>query len=70
MEEAARRFYHETAARLTASQAALLAAVLPDPVHWHVDRPSRFVAWKQQWILVQMRHLGGAAYLRQVRQGQ
>lgn len=70
VEAAARRFYHEPAARLTASQAALLAAVLPDPVHWHVDRPSRFVAWKQQWILVQMRHLGGAAYLRQVRQGE
>jgi len=70
VEAAARRFYHEPAARLSASQAALLAAVLPDPVHWRVDRPSRFVAWKQQWILVQMRHLGGAAYLREVRQSQ
>jgi monofunctional biosynthetic peptidoglycan transglycosylase len=69
VEAAARRFYHEPAARLTASQAALLAAVLPDPVHWHVERPSRFVAWKQQWILTQMRNLGGTAYLREVRQG-
>jgi len=70
VEAAARRFYHEPAARLTASQAALLAAVLPNPLHWHVDRPSRFVAWKQQWILTQMRNLGGAAYLREVRQSQ
>ena len=70
VEAAARRFYHEPAARLSASQAALLAAVLPDPVHWHVDRPSRFVTWKQQWILAQMRNLGGAAYLREVRQNQ
>jgi monofunctional biosynthetic peptidoglycan transglycosylase len=70
VEAAARRFYHEPAARLTASQAALLAAVLPNPVHWHVERPSRFVAWKQQWILGQMRNLGGAAYLREVRQNQ
>ncbi|HVC31395.1 MAG TPA: monofunctional biosynthetic peptidoglycan transglycosylase [Steroidobacteraceae bacterium] len=69
VEAAARRFYHEPAARLTASQAALLAAVLPDPVHWRVDRPSRFVAWKRQWILGQMRNLGGAAYLREVKQG-
>lgn len=68
VEAAARRFYHEPAARLTAGQAALLAAVLPNPVHWHIERPSRFVAWKQQWILVQMRNLGGAAYLRDVRQ--
>ncbi|MFZ0498778.1 MAG: hypothetical protein WAM52_06565, partial [Steroidobacteraceae bacterium] len=57
---------HEPAARLTASQAALLAAVLPNPVHWQVARPSPFVAWKQQWILAQMRNLGGAAYLRAV----
>jgi len=68
VEAAARRFYHEPAARLDAGQAALLAAVLPDPVHWHVERPSRFVAWKQQWIVGQMRNLGGAAYLRAVRQ--
>ncbi len=70
VEAAARRFYHEPAARLTAGQAALLAAVLPNPVHWHVERPSRFVAWKQQWILAQMRNLGGAAYLQEVRQRQ
>jgi len=68
VEAAARHFYHEPASRLTASQSALLAAVLPNPVHWHVERPSRFVAWKQQWILAQMRNLGGAAYLRDVRQ--
>src|SRR5690348_3097227 len=68
VEAAAHRFYHEPAARLTATQAALLAAVLPNPVHWHVTRPSRFVLWKQQWILTQMRNLGGAAYLRDVRQ--
>ena len=69
VEAAARRFYHEPAARLTPGQAALLAAVLPDPVHWHIGRPSRFVAWKQQWILTQMRNLGGTSYLREVKQG-
>jgi monofunctional biosynthetic peptidoglycan transglycosylase len=70
VEAAARRFYHEPAAHLSAGQAALLAAVLPNPAHWHVERPSRFVAWKQQWILSQMRNLGGAAYLREVRESQ
>jgi monofunctional biosynthetic peptidoglycan transglycosylase len=67
VEAAARRFYHEPAARLTSSQAALLAAVLPNPLHWHVSRPSRFMLWKQQWILVQIRNLGGAAYLEVAR---
>lgn len=68
VEAAAGRFYHEPAARLTAEQAALLAAVLPNPVHWHVERPSRFVRWKERWILGQMRNLGGAAYLQEVKQ--
>jgi monofunctional biosynthetic peptidoglycan transglycosylase len=68
VEAAAGRFYHEPATRLTADQAALLAAVLPNPVHWHVERPSRFVRWKQRWILGQMRNLGGPAYLREVKQ--
>ena len=68
VEAAARRFYHEPAALLTSSHAAQLAAELPNPVHRHVTRPSRFVLWKQQWILAQMRNLGGAAYLQEARQ--
>ena len=67
VEAAARRFYHEPATRLTAAQAALLTAVLPNPVHWHVVRPSAFVLWKQRWILGQMRNLGGASYLQEVK---
>jgi monofunctional biosynthetic peptidoglycan transglycosylase len=67
VEAAARRFYHEPAARLSSPQAARLAAVLPDPVHWHVERPSRFVLWREQWILGQMRNLGGPAYLKAAR---
>ncbi len=64
VQAASERFFHEPASRLTADQAALLAAVLPDPVHWHVERPSRFVLWRQQWLLHQMADLGGPAYLR------
>ncbi len=64
VQAAAERFFHEPAARLTAAQAALLAAVLPDPVHWHVDDPSPFVRWRQRWLLHQMRDLGGPAYLQ------
>ena len=64
VQAASERFFHEPAARLSAPQAALLAAVLPDPVHWHIGRPSRFVLWRQQWLLHQMADLGGPAYLR------
>ena len=63
VEAASERFFHEPAAHLTREQAALLAAVLPDPVHWHVADPSPFVRWRAQWLLHQMSALGGPAYL-------
>ena len=63
-EAAARRFFHEPASRLTPAQAALLAAVLPDPDHDHVDAPSPYLARRRAWILEQMRNLGGPRFLR------
>ncbi len=63
VQAAAERFFHEPASRLTRTQAALLAAVLPDPVHWHVLQPSPFVRWREHWLLEQMANLGGPAYL-------
>jgi monofunctional glycosyltransferase len=66
VEAAARKFFHEPAARLSPEQAALLAAVLPNPHLMHVDRPSRYVLERRDWVLDQMRRLGGSAYLRAV----
>ena len=66
MEAAARRFYHKPAARLTSSEAAVLAAVLPNPIRMHADRPSAYVLERRDWILGQMRALGGASYLQAV----
>jgi monofunctional glycosyltransferase len=66
VEAAARKFFHEPAARLTPEQAALLASVLPNPRLMHVDRPSRYVLERRDWVLDQMRQLGGRAYLRSV----
>lgn len=64
MEAAAHRFYHKPAARLTSSEAAVLAAVLPNPIRMHADRPSAYVLARRDWILGQMRALGGASYLQ------
>jgi monofunctional biosynthetic peptidoglycan transglycosylase len=66
MEAAAHRFYHKPAARLTSSEAAVLAAVLPNPIRMHADRPSAYVLERRDWILGQMRALGGASYLQAV----
>ena len=60
---ASERFFDRVPARLTAQQAALIAAVLPNPVLYRVDEPSAYVRKRQRWILSQMRNLGGTAYL-------
>lgn len=66
VEAAAQHFFHKPAARLTSSEAALLAAVLPNPIRFRVDRPSAYVLSRREWILGQMRGLGGASYLRSI----
>jgi len=63
VEAAARRFFGKPASRLTAGEAALLAAVLPNPHRFRANRPSAYVAGRRNWILGQMAQLGGAQYL-------
>ena len=57
-EAASQRYFGIPAARLDPAQAALLAAVLPNPVRYRVDAPSKYVRGRQAWILGQMRQLG------------
>lgn len=64
-EAAARRYFHKSAANLTSAEAALMAAVLPNPIRLRVDKPSRYVRQRQRWIQRQMRALGGPGYVKQ-----
>jgi monofunctional biosynthetic peptidoglycan transglycosylase len=64
VQAAAHRFWHKSAFNLSSSEAALLAAVLPNPLRMRADRPSRYVLARRDEILAQMRDLGGTAYLR------
>lgn len=50
-------FFRKPAARLSAPDAALLAAVLPSPKRFRVTAASAYVRKRQQWILGQMRAL-------------
>ncbi|WP_435928878.1 monofunctional biosynthetic peptidoglycan transglycosylase [Dryocola sp. BD613] len=65
VEAAAQRYFHKPASRLTASEAALLAAVLPNPVRFKANAPSGYVHQRQRWIERQMRQLGGESFLAQ-----
>jgi monofunctional glycosyltransferase len=62
-EAAAQRFFHKPAARLSRSDAAVLAAVLPNPEHYSAAAPSRYVQQRRDWILEQMQALGGPEML-------
>lgn len=63
VQAASQRFFRKDARRLTRSEAALLAAVLPAPSRFKVQAPSRYVQRRQAWIQRQMAALGGTTYL-------
>jgi len=63
VQAASRRYFGRDADRLTKSQAALLAAVLPAPKRYRVDAPGPYVRKRQAWIERQMAALGGPSYL-------
>lgn len=59
-------YFKRTPDRLTAEQAALLAASLPNPRTHRVDRPSNYMRSRQAWIMRQIRQMGGTSYLDQL----
>lgn len=64
VEEASKKFFNKPASRLSMSETALLAAVLPNPHRYSVKSPSSYVLKRQAWILNQMHLLGGKNFLK------
>jgi monofunctional biosynthetic peptidoglycan transglycosylase len=62
-EAASRAYFHKPALALDGREAALLAAVLPNPRKLHPERPSSYVLAAAGWIQRQTGQLGGPAYL-------
>jgi monofunctional glycosyltransferase len=65
-EAAAQRFFHVPAAKLSRSDAAVLAAVLPSPERLVAAAPSAYVQQRRDWILGQMQALGGPEMLGEI----
>lgn len=65
VEAAAQWYFHKPASRLSLSEAALLAAVLPNPLRFKANAPSGYVRNRQAWIMRQMRQLGGESFMRE-----
>jgi monofunctional biosynthetic peptidoglycan transglycosylase len=66
VQSAARVYFNVDAAQLRPAQAALLAAVLPNPRRYRVDRPGPYVLQRRDEIVRQMHALGGRNWLRGV----
>ena len=64
VEAASRRYFGKPAAQLGPEEAALIAAVLPNPLRLKADRPSAYVKERCAWILRQMGQLGGTAFIK------
>jgi monofunctional biosynthetic peptidoglycan transglycosylase len=60
---AAEEFFGVPAAQLDRREAALLAAVLPNPRRFSATSPSPYVRTRATWIQVQMSRLAGGDYL-------
>jgi monofunctional biosynthetic peptidoglycan transglycosylase len=60
---ASRHYFDKRPADLSNSEAALLAAVLPNPSRLNVAAPSPYVRERQKWIIGQMQRLRREAWL-------
>ncbi|MEE9309859.1 MAG: monofunctional biosynthetic peptidoglycan transglycosylase [Cocleimonas sp.] len=65
--QASEQFFDLEAKKLSREQAAMLAAVLPKPAISDVNDPRPALQKRQQWILKQMKQLGGLNYLKQLK---
>lgn len=56
--EAASQFYfHKPAKNLSRSEAAAIAAVLPNPRRWRPDKPTPYIVKKKSWIMWNMNNV-------------
>jgi monofunctional biosynthetic peptidoglycan transglycosylase len=64
VEEACRQFYGHTSAEVSTTEAARIAACLPNPIKFSVKNPSGYVAKRTSSIKRQMSALGGKKFLK------
>lgn len=61
VEAAAKKYFHKKAKHLTNREASLMAAVLPNPIKFKINKPSAYVLRRQRKIM------GGGAVIAQVK---
>ncbi|UCS94438.1 monofunctional biosynthetic peptidoglycan transglycosylase [Echinicola marina] len=62
VEAAAQAYYQKSAADLSRNEAAMIAAVLPNPLRWSPARPTAYNYKRQAWILRNMNNLNPVGF--------
>jgi monofunctional glycosyltransferase len=56
---ASKEYFKKDASEMAPQQAALIAAILPNPRKYSAVKPGPYIQSRQQWVLRQMRNFGG-----------
>jgi len=62
VEAASESYFGKPASRISRSEAALISAVLPNPLKWNPSSPTPYIRGRQQWILWNMNNIGTLGY--------
>ncbi len=65
-EAAAQHYYKKSAAKLTLSESAALATILPSPKKYKVKNPGPYIIRRQQQVKRLYRSLGGLVFLKDI----
>ncbi len=66
VEAASQKYFHTSAKNVGRKQAALLAAVLPNPIRYKASNPSNYVLTRRGRIARAMGRLGGVNYIKTI----
>lgn len=59
---ATQHYFGKPASKISRGEAALLAAILPNPLKWNPASPTPYIRGRQQWILWNMSNIGKLGY--------
>ncbi len=62
VEDASQLNFEKPASKINRGEAALIAAVLPNPLRWSPSSPTPYIIGRQQWILWNMNNIGKLSY--------
>jgi len=63
VEAASQYYFHKPSEKLSKNEAALLAAILPNPRRWNPSKPTRYLYNRQNWIVGQINNLAKPDFL-------